>query len=93
MADLHDAGIGGPRDDAGHWLVRPRTIRRLWAGFAVVLGLTLLAQGVVPIKSYFGVDGWPGFAAIFGLLACVLMVLVAKALGALLKRPDDYYDA
>ena len=27
-----------------------------------------------------------------GSLSCVVLVVVAKALGVLLKRPDDYYD-
>ena len=31
------------------------------------------------------------FGAVFGFLSCVLMVLFAKALGVLLKRPNDYY--
>jgi hypothetical protein len=85
--------VNGDGDVGDHWLVRPRTISRLWAAFAAVLALTVLAPSVVPIKSYFGIDGWPGFAAVFGFLSCVLMVLLAKALGALLKRKDDYYDA
>lgn len=78
-----------PQDD--HWLTRPTTIRRLWSGFAVVLALTVLAQLGIHIKGYFGLDDWPAFGAVFGFLACVAMVLVAKVLGLLLKRPDDYY--
>ncbi len=74
-----------------HWLARPRTIRRLWQGFWVVLALTVLAQAVYPVKGYFGVDGWPAFAAGFGFLSCVVMVLVAKGLGVLLKREEGYY--
>lgn len=74
-----------------HWLVRPRTIRILWVVFFVVLALTLLAQAFVVIKSTFGIDGWPGFAAVFGFLACLAMVLAARLLGLLLKRRDDYY--
>lgn len=76
-----------------HWLVQPRTIRRLGMAFAVVLALSLLAQAVVPIKSVSAIDAWPGFAAAYGMLACIVMVVVAKALGALLKRRDDHYDA
>ena len=75
-----------------HWLVRPATVRRLWVGFSVVLALTVLGQLVIGIKGYFGVDGWFGFAAGFGFLCCLVMVLVAKGLGVLLKRPEDYYD-
>ena len=93
MADLRDDALRRPHDDGDHWLARPATIHRLWLGFGVVLALIVLAQAVIPIKSYFGIDAWPAFAAGFGFLACVVMVLFAKALGALLKRPDDYYDA
>jgi hypothetical protein len=75
-----------------HWLVRPATIRKLWWGFSVVLALTVVAQLFIYVKGYFGVDGWPGFAAVFGFLSCLAMVLVAKGLGLFLKRREDYYD-
>ncbi|MEO0997425.1 MAG: hypothetical protein AAFX58_07885 [Pseudomonadota bacterium] len=77
------------RDD--HWLTRPGTIRWLWRGFAVVLAVTVAAEIAIKIKSYVGVDDWPGFGAAFGFLACLAMVLVAKALGFVLKRGEDYY--
>ena len=73
------------------WLARPESIRLLWKLFAVVLVLTVVAQFVIKVKGYFGVDGWLGFAAIFGFVSCLLMVLVAKALGLVLKRDEDYY--
>jgi uncharacterized membrane protein len=57
----------------------------------VVLALTVAAHAVFDVKGYFGVDGWYGFGAIFGFLACVMMVVVAKGLGFLLKRDQDYY--
>jgi len=82
--------MNAPNDD--HWLSRPGTIRRLWVGFAVLLALTVVAQFVIDIKGYFGLDGWPAFAAVYGFGACVAMVLVAKMLGVVLRRPDDYYD-
>ncbi len=78
------------RDD-DHWLVRPATIRKLWWGFGIVLALTVLAQLVIYVKGYFTVDGWFGFGAVYGFISCLLMVLFAKALGVVLKRPEDYY--
>jgi hypothetical protein len=78
-----------PGDD--HWLSRPTTIRRLWIVFAGVLALTVAAEFLVDIKGYFGYDDWPAFGALYGFGACVAMVLLAKGLGVLLKRPDDYY--
>jgi hypothetical protein len=73
------------------WLVRPSTIKLLWVVFITVLGLTVLAQFVIKVKGYFVIDGWFGFGALFGFLACVAMVLVAKLLGRFLKRDEDYY--
>ena len=75
-----------------HWLTRPTTIRLLWIGFALVLAALVLAGLTIKVKGYFGIDDLFGFAAWFGFGSCVLMVLVAKALGALLKRPESYYE-
>jgi hypothetical protein len=75
-----------------HWLVRPSTVRKLWIGSSVVLSLVVLAQTVIYVKGYFGFDAWFGFGAIYGFVSCLLMVLVAKFLGLILKRPQDYYD-
>ena len=78
-------------DDKPHWLVRPATIRKLWWAFSIVLAVTVAAQFFIYVKGYFGVDGWFGFGAAFGFVSCLLMVLVAKALGFFLKRNEDYY--
>ncbi len=74
-----------------HWLVRPTTIRNIWIGSLILLALLVAAEWMVPIKARFSVDDWPAFGAVYGFLSCVAMVLFAKALGWLLKRPDDYY--
>ncbi|WP_199271655.1 hypothetical protein [Paraglaciecola sp. L3A3] len=75
-----------------HWLVRPSTIRKLWIGTSVVLALVVLAQTVIYVKGYFGFDAWFGFGAVYGFVSCLVMVLVAKLLGFVLKRPENYYD-
>ncbi len=84
--------MNGPRNAGDrHWLVRPRTIRRLWVVFAAILALTVLAQAVAPVEGHFGLDGWFGFSAGYGLLTCVAMIVVAKVLGIFLKRRDGCY--
>jgi len=74
-----------------HWLVRASTIRWIWIVSIGILALTVLAQLLIPVKGYFGIDGWLGFGAIYGFLACLAMVLLAKALGFVLKRQENYY--
>ena len=75
-----------------HWLTTPRAIRRLWIGYIVVLVLTVLPDLFVAQYEHFGIDGSFGFYAWYGFLACAAMVVAAKFLGKLLKRPDDYYE-
>ena len=78
-----------PEDDA--WLVRPATIKLLWRVLWVVLALTLAAHFIITVKGHFEIEIWYGFGAAFGFLCCLLMVLVAKVLGFLLKRDENYY--
>ncbi|MGE3933482.1 MAG: hypothetical protein AB7F67_09525 [Rhodospirillaceae bacterium] len=75
-----------------HWLTRPETIRLLWRVFIAVLAVSVLAENPVERHSVAGFDAWFGFGAWFGFLSCIVLVFVAKALGMVLKRPDDYYD-
>lgn len=73
------------------WLSRPGSIRTLWRVFVAVLALTVAAQLLVHVHGNFHVDGWFAFSAIYGFLACVVMVLFAKLLGLVLNRRDTYY--
>jgi hypothetical protein len=75
-----------------HWLVRPRTIRRLWQVFVAVLALTVLAGLAIESHPHFAVERLFGFNALYGFLACAVLILVAKGIGLALKRPDTYYD-
>lgn len=80
------------KNDSDHWLVRPATIRKLWAVSIFVLALTVFADFFVHHHPHFGIDGTYGFGAWFGFVSCVVLVVGSKALGAILKRPDTYYD-
>ncbi len=83
--------MSDPRE-SDHWLARPSTIRLLWRVFIVILIVLVALQAVIKIKGYFTVDGWFGFGAVYGFASCLIMVLVAKGLGGILKRPEGYYD-
>ena len=59
-----------------------------------ILALLVLADALAT-KTYqrFPWDSLPGFGALYGFLSCVLIIVVAKALGkAFLYRREDYYD-
>lgn len=78
--------------DKDHWLVRAATIRWMWILGGAMLVLLVLGDFFVEHHPHFGVDGLPGFSAVYGFVTCVLMVVGSRAVGLLLKRPDDYYD-
>lgn len=75
-----------------HLLTRPRTIRRLWRIFIVVLALAVLAELAVEAHPHFAVERVFGGYAIYGFVACAALIFVAKVFGLILKRPDAYYD-
>jgi hypothetical protein len=60
--------------------------------FIAVLALLVALDLVVEHHPHFTLERTFAFGAWFGFAACVVLVLVAKALGAFLKRPDTYYD-
>ena len=76
-----------------HWLDEPRNVKRLWRGFLAVLVLTVAAEFVVVLHPAFAVEALFGFHAAYGFLACAAMIVGAKVLGIVLKRPDTYYEA
>lgn len=90
MGDTEMADSSSPRD-ASHWLDKPRNVKRLWRGFLVVLALTVLAELLVHLHPQFEIESVFGFSAWFGFMACAAMIVVAKALALVLKRPDTYY--
>lgn len=75
------------------WLQRKNTIRSLWILFYVILFVTVFAELLIRRKPLGGLDALFGFNAWYGFLTCVAMVAFAKALGFVLKRRDNYYDA
>lgn len=75
-----------------HWLVRPKTIRRLKIALYAILAASVLLQLFFHVHGKYGIDGTFGFNAWFGMGTCVLMVVAAKAVGVLIGRKDTYYD-
>ena len=80
-----------PNADSSHWLDEPRNVKRLWRGFLVVLAVTVGAELLVHLHPHFDIESVFGFHAWFGFIACAAMIVVAKALALVLKRPDTYY--
>jgi hypothetical protein len=74
-----------------HWLDEPRNVRRLWRGFLLLLVLSVLAGLVLPLHPNFEIEAVFAFNAWYGFMVCAAMIIVAKGVALVLKRPDNYY--
>lgn len=76
-----------------HLFDDPKNVRRLLKIFFSSLGVLLLADFLVHKHTYFPWEEAPVFYAVFGFVACVALVLVAKyVLRPLVMRKEEYYD-
>lgn len=75
-----------------HWLDRPGNVPRLLRLLAVICVLLFLADFVFERHPAHPWDALPGFFAIFGFVACVALVLLARYLRKLVMRREDYYE-
>ncbi len=71
---------------------RPSTIRAIRGALVAACVVAVLLDLTGWRHAELGVDGWPGFFAVYGFLAYVGIVTAAKALRRLVMRPEDYYD-
>lgn len=75
-----------------YWLDNPRNVDRLVHIFYGVCAILVLIDVFVPKHGAFSLEHVFGFYGLFGLCACVALVLIAKQLRRILMRPEDYYD-
>jgi hypothetical protein len=79
-------------DDRRYWLDDPGNVTKLYRGLWI-LGILLVALDVVLHRhDDLGFAESYGFYAFYGFVACVSLVLAAKLLRRLVKRPEDYYE-
>jgi membrane protein YdbS with pleckstrin-like domain len=80
-------------NDKKHMFDNPQNVKRVLYGLFTSLVLLLAIEPFILKHPYFAWEEWFGFYAIYGFVACVLLVLVAKyILRPIVKREEDYYD-
>ena len=91
MTTEHHRDTSAP-GERRYWLDDMRNVDKLvYALYTICAGL-LLIDVFVPKHGPFAVEHWFGFYGIYGFVACVGLVLAARALRVILMRPEDYYD-
>ena len=79
-------------DEKQHLFDKPEYVNRLLRGFYAVCGILFVLDFVLHRHMTHDWEHLPGFYAIFGFVACVVLVLVAKEIRKVVTRREDYYD-
>ena len=75
-----------------YWLDSKNNVTKVYRGVWIACALLLVAELFVHPHGHFAVEEWFGFYGFYGFIVCVGLVLGAKALRVVLKRPENYYD-
>jgi len=79
-------------DEKKYFFDKPENVKRVLKWFYVICGLLVLADFVVHRHVGFGWEKIPAFYAIYGFVACVVLVVLAKEMRKVVMRKEDYYD-
>ncbi|UCG77618.1 MAG: hypothetical protein JSV21_08545 [Nitrospirota bacterium] len=71
---------------------RPGNIKKLWIALYVVCALTIVFELFIDRTPHFGIDRIFGFYALLGFVSCAILIIIAKVIGFILKKNEDYYD-
>jgi hypothetical protein len=75
-----------------HLFDNPRNVRLLVRGLVICCVILFGLDFVLHRHVEHPWESFPGFYAIYGFIACVILVLIARELRKLVMRDEDYYD-
>jgi hypothetical protein len=75
-----------------HLFDKPRNVSRLLRGFYLICMLLFILDFILHRHAALAWEDYTGFYAIFGFVACVTLVLIAKQMRKIVMRKEDYYD-
>ncbi len=73
------------------WVDKPGSANKIFWALAVVCGLLFLVDFTYEKHGYFHIEHTPGFFGAYGFIMFTGLILVAKGLRVLIKRPEDFY--
>lgn len=78
--------------DKQHFFDKPENVNRVLKVFYGICIILVIADFVLHRHIGFDWEKIPAFYSIYGFVACVLLVIVAKQMRKVLMRKEDYYD-
>lgn len=80
------------KDDKVYFFDKPKNVSRLMQVFYALCVILFVLDFIIHRHIYLSWEAFPAFYAIYGFVACVILVFIAKAMRVLLMRKEDYYD-
>ncbi len=80
------------QDQKEHFFDKPENVKRVLRGFYVICFILVIADFIVHRHIGFSWEKIPAFYAIYGFIACVVLVVLAKEMRKVVMRKEDYYD-
>ncbi|MDA0702196.1 MAG: hypothetical protein O3A96_02985 [Proteobacteria bacterium] len=84
--------MAAPKDEKPGWFDDWGNVKKLLRIFYVVCGLLFLVDFLYHRHALTEWEGFYGFYPVYGFVACVVLVLVAKQMRKVLMRDEDYYE-
>lgn len=78
--------------DKKHIFDDPKNVTRLLTGFYAVCALLVVADFIIHRHITVDWEKIPAFYAIYGFVACVVLVILAKVMRKGVMRSETYYD-
>ena len=79
-------------DEKPHFFDSPGNLKKFLRGFYIICAILLAVDFVHHRHVTHDWENLWGFYAVYGFVACVLLVKIAKLMRAVLMRAADYYD-
>lgn len=80
------------KKDKTHFLDKKENIKKILYVFYALCALLFSADFIIHRHIYHSWEKTPGFYALFGFIACVVLVLLATQMRKVLMRSEDYYE-
>lgn len=71
---------------------RPENVKRLLNGLYVICIMLIILDFIIHRHTTMGWEKIPAFYAIYGFVACVALVVIAKRMRKVVMRKENYYD-
>ena len=75
-----------------YFLDKKENIQKILYVFYAICALLFAADFIIHRHIYHSWEKLPGFYAIFGFVACVILVILATQMRKVLMRDEDYYE-